>query len=211
MSLAEARERARQQRQLILDGKDPLAVKAEAVAAAQSKPPAPRPLPNVLPTFSNAAHEAVQERQAPAAMALTLQAAVNSFGSLPMRQITSAVVLYCLTPIMKQDARNRDEAARPDREGFRMGAAHRVFRRHNPATREALKDHLPESRRCSTTRRCPMPICRLSWRADRERDRISAKALEFTILTAARTAETIGAKWSEIDLRRRPGRSPPTG
>src|SRR5215831_20107395 len=33
----------------------------------------------------------------------------------------------------------------------------------------------------------------------RKRDSLSAKALEFTILTAARTGETIGAEWSEID------------
>ena len=34
----------------------------------------------------------------------------------------------------------------------------------------------------------------------RSRDSISARALEFAILTAARTSEVIGAKWSEIDL-----------
>jgi integrase len=34
----------------------------------------------------------------------------------------------------------------------------------------------------------------------RERESISARALEFTILTAARTSETIGAPWDEIDL-----------
>ena len=34
----------------------------------------------------------------------------------------------------------------------------------------------------------------------RQRDSISARALEFTILTATRTSETLGAKWSEIDL-----------
>ena len=34
----------------------------------------------------------------------------------------------------------------------------------------------------------------------RENESISARALEFTILAAARTGETIGAKWSEIDL-----------
>jgi len=28
----------------------------------------------------------------------------------------------------------------------------------------------------------------------------AARALEFAILTAARTGETLGAKWSEIDL-----------
>ena len=33
----------------------------------------------------------------------------------------------------------------------------------------------------------------------RKRDLLSARALEFTILTAARTNETIGAEWSEFD------------
>src|SRR5262249_42044838 len=33
----------------------------------------------------------------------------------------------------------------------------------------------------------------------RKRNSLSAKALEFTILTAARTGEIIGMKWSEID------------
>jgi integrase len=35
----------------------------------------------------------------------------------------------------------------------------------------------------------------------RERDSLSAKALEFTVLTAARTGETIGATWDEIDFK----------
>ena len=35
----------------------------------------------------------------------------------------------------------------------------------------------------------------------RERDSISARALEFTILTATRTNEAIGAAWYEIDLK----------
>jgi integrase len=34
----------------------------------------------------------------------------------------------------------------------------------------------------------------------RTQDGISARALEFTILTAARTGETIGARWSEINF-----------
>ena len=34
----------------------------------------------------------------------------------------------------------------------------------------------------------------------RRRDSVSARALEFTILTAARTSEALGAKWSEFDL-----------
>ena len=34
----------------------------------------------------------------------------------------------------------------------------------------------------------------------REQEGIAARALEFTILTAARTGETIGARWNELDL-----------
>ena len=37
----------------------------------------------------------------------------------------------------------------------------------------------------------------------RERKSTSAHALEFTILTAARTNETIGATWDEIDLKKK--------
>jgi len=37
----------------------------------------------------------------------------------------------------------------------------------------------------------------------RTRKSVSALALEFTILTAARTSETIGATWKEIDLDRK--------
>lgn len=32
---------------------------------------------------------------------------------------------------------------------------------------------------------------------------VSARALEFIILTATRTGETVGARWGEIDLERR--------
>jgi integrase len=35
----------------------------------------------------------------------------------------------------------------------------------------------------------------------REEDGVGARALEFTILTAARTGEAIGARWQEIDLQ----------
>ena len=49
-------------------------------------------------------------------------------------------------------------------------------------------------------RQCPMASCRRSWPELRDRDSVSARALELTILTATRTSETIGATWAEIDL-----------
>ena len=35
---------------------------------------------------------------------------------------------------------------------------------------------------------------------ERQREGIAARGLEFTILTAARTGEVIGARWPEIDF-----------
>jgi len=42
-----------------------------------------------------------------------------------------------------------------------------------------------------------------------EREGISPKALQFTILTAARTTEVIGARWPEIDLKEKVWTVPP--
>jgi integrase len=43
----------------------------------------------------------------------------------------------------------------------------------------------------------------------RQHEGIAARALEFTILTAARTGETINAKWSEVDLLNKVWTIPP--
>jgi integrase len=43
----------------------------------------------------------------------------------------------------------------------------------------------------------------------RQQSHIGARALEFTILTAARTEQTLGAMWSEIDLGARVWTIPP--
>ena len=45
----------------------------------------------------------------------------------------------------------------------------------------------------------------------RTREGVAAQALEFSILTAARTGEVIGARWDEIDLKAASGRCRPTG
>ena len=42
-------------------------------------------------------------------------------------------------------------------------------------------------------------MCQPSWRGCEPREGVTARALEFTILTAARTGETLGAKFAEFD------------
>ena len=80
--------------------------------------------------------------------------------------------------------------------GFREGK--------NPATwRGRLAHLLPARNKVRTVRHHPA----LPWREIpvfmaelRGNSSVSSRALQFTILTAARTNETIGAEWAEIDL-----------
>ena len=80
----------------------------------------------------------------------------------------------------------------------------------NPARwRGHLDMLLPSRSRCARrniTAPCPMPNCRHSWSNCASR-MVSRRALEFTILTAARTGETIGAE--EIDRREESGHTEP--
>ena len=73
----------------------------------------------------------------------------------------------------------------------------------NPARWRGHLDHiLPKRRRLERriTPRCLMPRCRHSCASCGAQRGIAARALEFAILTAARSGEVLGARWSEIDL-----------
>jgi len=81
-------------------------------------------------------------------------------------------------------------------EGLRSGA--------NPADRHSIRKSLPNATKVHTPKRhkalgysdVPGFVAKL-----REREGIAPKALEFTILTALRTSEVIGATWEEMDLK----------
>jgi integrase len=125
-------------------------------------------------------------------------------GALPVSAIDTALILKILRPIWneKPETANRLRG-RIERvldwataQGFRQG--------DNPARWKGHLDKLlPLKSKVRAVRHHPaLPYTELpSFMADlRAAETMSARALEFTILTAARTSEVIGAKWSEIDL-----------
>ena len=188
VSLAEARERARQARQLLVDGVDPIEAKrerrdGEKAAASERmlfRDAVKRFLDVHETTWKNAKH-----RQQ---WANTLRDYAKPLRDRPIAAIDGAQITEALAPIWTK----KPETARRVKQRIervcqwvrdRMplpahGASKRV--RHHPA----------------------MPFAELPpFMAElRDRTSISARALEFTILTAARTVESLGAKWSEIDL-----------
>jgi integrase len=66
-----------------------------------------------------------------------------------------------------------------------------------------LRDALPKKAKVNHHSAMPYTEIGAFMERVRERESLSAKALEFTILTAVRTGETIGMVWSEIDFAAR--------
>ncbi|RWQ57817.1 site-specific integrase [Mesorhizobium sp.] len=213
-SLKEARERARAARQKIADGVDPIDVRrAERAACAAEAAKAI--------TFEEAARQYYQQneprwrnRKAAAQFLSTMQDYVFPvFGGVSVTGVDTGLVLKAL---------EREHPERPGR-GIWMAipeTANRVRGRienvldwattrgyrdgENPARwRGHLENVLPARGQIQRVEHHPaMPCFEVPafMAALAERDGVSAQALEFTILTAARTGEVIGATWDEIDL-----------
>jgi len=208
VTLAEARERAREARRQLVDGIDPIeardaARKAALIEAASTvtfREAAERYIAANETGWKNAKHRA-QWRS-------TLDRyAYPVIGALPVAAVDTGLVLKVIEPIW---------ATKPETAGRVRGRIESVLdwctvrgHRHgdNPARwRGHLAKILPARKKTATVRHHPaMPYTDLpAFMADlRERDSVSAWALEWTVLTAARTSETTGARISEIDVAAR--------
>ena len=205
VSLAEARERARRARLLILDGIDPIdARKAEraerALAAARQM------------TFEVAALAYFNQHSPKWGNAKHRQQYLNTMrdyafphiGRLSVADIDTGLVLKCIEPIW-QDKTETASRVRGRIESVLDWCSVRGYRTgDNPARWKGHLAHLLPARSQiqKTVHLRAMPIDDLPtfMVALRERKGVAAQALEFTILTAARTGEAIGAKWNEIDF-----------
>jgi integrase len=125
-------------------------------------------------------------------------------GDLPVSAVDTALVLKVLEPIWttKPETASR---LRGRIEGILDWAKVRGYRTgENPARWRAHLDHLlparAKVRRVEHHRALPYAELPGFMAALREQAGVAARALEFTILTAARSGETRFARWSEFDL-----------
>ena len=205
-SLKEARDRARAARQLLADGVDPLAAKHAARSAAKQaearrlvfREAARRFFDQNESRWSNVRYRK-QFLSALAAHAFPV------LGDMDVAAIAVADVLRALEPHW------RDKAVTLDRVRSRIEQVLDwcVVRGRrpagvNPAKWTGVLDQvLPPPRKVAPVvhhkaldyEALPAFMVEL-----RQRDGVAARALEFLILTAARTAEVLGARWDEIDL-----------
>ena len=205
--LAQARERAQEARRTLLAGMDPIATRIAARNEARLQAArdvtfeqcAEQMLASHEAAWSNLKHRA-QWRATLATYAFPV------FGSLPIREINKTLVMRALLPIWQSKPETASRLRQRVERVLRWAKSIGYRDGDNPADWDALRELLPEPGKVRSVRHHPaMPIDALpAFMAElRARDSLSAHALEFTILTAGRTAETIGATWSEIDSEKK--------
>lgn len=194
-NLKDARDRAQDANSLIAKGIDPIAARKQEQAVPTFGEMAKTVAASLSAGFRNEKHKAQ--------WTASLDMYASRLSTLPVNVIDTNHVLDALKPIWLSKAetasrvRGRIEkvldAAKA--KGFRQG--------ENPARWRGHLDHLlPRQSKLSRGHHAAMPYQEvpafvLSLRA---REAIAARALEFCILTAARSGEVLGALWSEIDL-----------
>ncbi len=205
LTLAEAREKARQARALLLEGIDPIDARRGQRAAAAAATAILVPFRDAAAQYIAAQRAGWKNAKHGEQWTSTLERyAAPVIGDLPVSAVETAHVLKILEPIWE----NKTETASRVRgrvEAVLDWATARGFRQgDNPARwRGHLDKLLPAKGKVRKVKHHDaMPFGDLpAFMATlRDETSVSAKALEFTILTAARTGETIGARWSEFDL-----------
>jgi integrase len=186
-----------------------LAAKCRRNLAARKDPMSVRQAPKIA-TFGQCADQFIDTMQSAwrnekhrAQWCMTLSTYAKSLRSIAVDQITTEDVLRVLKPlwITKPETasrlRGRIEAVldAAKAQGLRLG--------ENPARwRGHLENLLPRRPKLSRGHHQALPLkdlpdFMLKLRSARS---VSARALEFAILTAARTGEVLGARWSEMDV-----------
>ncbi|MBL8308022.1 MAG: integrase arm-type DNA-binding domain-containing protein [Rubrivivax sp.] len=202
VSLAEAREKAREFRTKIAAQVDPLAEKFAAKARAATQRAA-------MMTVNAAVQQFIEDMQGKWAgdpkgvskrQALLKTYITPYIGHLLITDVEVPHVVTVLKPIWEPSPATAERVASLLRNTFDWAKAHGYRTGDNPASSEVLNKVLPSLG--ESGKQPALPFASLpGFMADlRGRDHLTARALEVTILSALRTSEAIGATWGEVNF-----------
>jgi hypothetical protein len=216
ISLAEARRQASKCRELVAAGVDPIEHRKATRAAARVEAAKTKTFDECRTAYVEA-HEAgwrnAKHRQQ---WTNTLKTYVSPvFGKLPVQAVDTGLVMKVMEPLWatKPETASR---VRGRIESILDWARVREYRAgENPARWRGHLDHLlpAKSKVRKVEHHAALPYAKIAafMTALRKQPLISARALEFLILAATRTSETLGASWDEVDLEARLWTIPPCG
>jgi integrase len=196
VTLARARELASQARAKLAEGINPKDVR-RATGGATFGECADRVIEAMRPSWRNRKHAAQWE--------MTLRNYAAPLRRLPVDKISTDDVLSVLKPLWSDRPETASRLRGRIERVLDAAKAHGLRSGENPARwRGHLNQLLPKRQRLTHGHHAAMPYGELpSFISELQaRQATAARALEFAILTAVRSGEVLGARWSELDLNR---------
>ena len=122
-----------------------------------------------------------------------------------MAAIDTDLVVKVLQPIWEKKPETASRVRGRIEAVLDWATAKKLRQGDNPARWQGNLEHLLSERSRAISHLAALPYAEIGAFLSelRRRDGIAARALEFTILTAARSGEALGARWDEIDMRAR--------
>jgi len=201
VSLPDARAAAQTARDDLAAGQDPIAARdarLQATAQAQARP------------FGDVADEHIQEMASQwksakhlAQWKYTLEVLARPLRPLRVDQIGTAEVLDVLKPLWQTTPETASRLRGRIEAVLDRAKAHGERQGENPARwRGHLKLLLPKRQKLKRGHHPALPFRQMASFVEKLRDTrgLGARALEFCILTATRSNETLAAKWVEVDF-----------
>ncbi len=145
-----------------------------------------------LDSFRNAKHQWQWKE--------TLQRASDAFGDLNVGAIDAPMVIKFLTPIWHKTPETGSRIRGRVEKVLDWAKVHQFRDGENPARWKGHLEHVFASAKGGNYAAMPFTELPAFMARLRERDSVSARALELLILTAARSGEIRGATWQEVDL-----------
>jgi len=202
VSLAQARQRAADARLLLLEGRDPIAAKRASRAAAAAAKTFRETAEDYIAAHRAGWRSAKHAAQWPASLANYVYPVI---GEIDVARVDTPDILRVLRPIW---AEKPETASRiRSRLELILDAAKAAGLRGDCPNPARWKGHLqslfPAARKVGrVVHFAAMPYAQVPGfvRELRNQNGVAPLALQFVILTAARSGEALGARWSEIDL-----------
>jgi integrase len=212
-SLAEARERARQMRQLRADGRNPIEERRAQRRAEEAREAEIRAEAAKVVTFARATRDYIADNRAGwgAVHAQQFENTLRTFafptiGELPVSTIETAHVAKLLRPIWVEKHTTAKRVRSRIESVWSWAKAHGYCSGDNPAAwAGALAAILPATKKLADVEvehHAALPFAELPPLMGRLRasDDRMARVVEVLVLSVARTSELLGMRWEDVDL-----------
>lgn len=205
VTLAMARERAREAKELVRQGVDPVEHRKAARSALIAAQRRGLLFGDAMNRYEAAKLDGMAEKGRKQWRSMLDSYAVPAIGAMIVQDIAVQDVLRALEPIWsgKTETARKMRAAIEAILSWSTVAGHRTG--DNPARWKGNLDALlPKASKVAKSENQPavaLADASTWFAALRQRDGMGSRALEFVALTAARSGEVRGATWDEIDLK----------